>query len=290
MLFRLSSVLFLLLFAMPAFGQTASAIRYVFGPNSYTDSTGELWSPVPVSELPASSTWHWSTQATTAAFTGTPDPGLYKQQIAENAGDNMTLTVPVAAGTYTVNLYFAEPYYVAAGDRIFGVVVNGTTIVSRLDLFATAGLGKPVIESAQVTGSQVALDLTPIISSPIIAAIEIIPASTTTSFNITATVKWDDGTAVTGSIAIAQVISTSPTSTKSLGTFALNSSGVAAATVTPNLSLPLTFSITLLSTSGQVVNTMTLSCDLKTLQTFPQTVSPSIVLAKADSALKSFSF
>ena len=61
-------------------------------------------------------------------------------------------------------------------------------------------------------------------------------------------------------------------------------------TVTPNLSLPLTFSIALLNTSGQVVNTMTLACDLKTLQTFPQSISPSIVLAKADSALKSFSF
>lgn len=289
MLSKLSSVFLLFIFAIPAFGQT-SPIRYVFGPNSYTDSEGRLWSPVPVSELPKSSTWHWSTQATTATFTGTPDPGLYKQQIAENAGDNMTLTVPVSAGTYTVNLYFAEPYYVAAGDRIFGVVVNGTTIVPRLDLFATAGLGKPVIESAQVTGSQVALDLTPIISSPIIAAIEIIPASAATSFNITATVKWDDGTPVSGSIAIAQVISTSPSSTKSLGTFTLNSSGVATAAVTPNLSLPLTFSVTLLNTSGQVVNTMTLACDLTTLQTLPQTISPSIVLAKADSALKSFSF
>ena len=91
-------------------------IRYIFGTNSFTDSKGQIWSPVPTSELPASVDWHWSSCAKDDTFAGTPNPGLYREQIAEDTGD-MVLTVPVPSSSYIVNLYFAEPCSYTAGKE-----------------------------------------------------------------------------------------------------------------------------------------------------------------------------
>ena len=46
--------------------------------------------------------------------------------------------VPVANGTYNVNLEFAETYLSAAGQRVFDVGVGGQTL-ANLDVFAQAG-------------------------------------------------------------------------------------------------------------------------------------------------------
>ena len=66
--------------AGPASAQ-AAPIRYVFGTNSYTDSKGQLWSPVPASAISASVSHHSSICTKGVTFTGTPDSGLYAQQI-----------------------------------------------------------------------------------------------------------------------------------------------------------------------------------------------------------------
>jgi len=41
--------------------------------------------------------------------------------------------------TYGVRLHFAELTWTAAGQRTFNVAVNGTTVLSNFDIFATAG-------------------------------------------------------------------------------------------------------------------------------------------------------
>ena len=285
-----------LLFAVGAYltaAKTVSAqnnapIRYVFGTNSYTDSKGQLWSPVPTSEFAQATGWHWSSCATTANFTGTPDPGLYRQQLSEDSSD-LILSVPVPNGSYTVNLYFAEPCYTfTPGGRVFSVALNGTTIIPKLDLTATAGVLKPVIESAQITGSGIVLDLKRITNSPMIAAIEILPLST--SFQVAANLKWDDGTVVAGTINVFQQISANPPASKSLGAFTLDPSGAVAASLTPDLTLPLTFSFTLVNPAGTAVNTLGFSCDSATMKMFPRSLNTSIVLNKASATLKSFSF
>src|SRR5277367_5723558 len=52
-----------------------------------------------------------------------------------------TYTIPsLTAGTqYTVLLHFAETYFTAAGDRVFNVAINGMTVLSNLDIYATVG-------------------------------------------------------------------------------------------------------------------------------------------------------
>ena len=274
--------------ARSASGQTASPVRYVFGTTSFTDSKGQVWLPVPTSDLSGSADRHWSNCARAAVFTGTPDPGLYQEQIGQDSGD-MVLTVPVPSGSYIVNLYFAEPCSsYTAGNRVFGVALNGTTIVSRLDLAASAGVRKPVIESAPINGAEVVLDLKRITNDPVIAAIEILPASS--AFQLAAKLKWDDGTPVAGTVVVAQEISTNPPASKSLGSFLLDANGATTASVTPDLTLPLTFSFTLINPAGAIVNTLSFSCDLLTLKVFPRTVDSSIVLNKSSATLKSFSF
>jgi hypothetical protein len=41
--------------------------------------------------------------------------------------------------TYTVRLDFAEIYWSAAGKRLFDVKINGSTVLSRFDIYAQAG-------------------------------------------------------------------------------------------------------------------------------------------------------
>jgi len=280
--------------ANPASAQSAP-IRYVFGPRSHTDSKGQLWSAVPASAISASTSYHWSNCSKTATFTGTPDPGLYAQQMVEDNGD-LLFSINLPSGTYTVNLYFAEPCAnMPAGSRVFGVALDGTTIVPSLDLAATAGVEKPVIETAQITNSQISLDLRPIRNSPVIAAIEILPAASSSSpssssFQISAKLHWDDGTAVAGTVLVAQVISVNPRSSKSLGTFTLDTTGAATASLTPDLTLPLSFTFTLVNPSGSTVNTLGFTVDSLTLTAFPHTLTPQITLAKSSATLKSFSF
>jgi hypothetical protein len=274
--------------AWPIPVQAAQPLRYVFGTNSFTDSKGQKWSPVPTSALAGSADWHWSSCSKSEAFTGTADPGLYREQISEDTGD-LVLKVPLPRGSYTVKLYFAEPCSnFKAGQRVFGIVINGATIVPRLDLVASAGVGKPVIESASILGTEVLLDLKRITQQPMIAAIEILPA--TSAFQLQAKITWDDGTPVAGAVVVAQQTSANPVVTTPLGKFTINASGVATATVSPQLNPPLTFTFTLVNPSGVNVNTFTFTCDPVTFDLFPHTLNATIVLNKSSATLKSFSF
>jgi len=53
----------------------------------------------------------------------------------------MTYTIPnlTAGRSYTVTLYFAETYLTAAGQRLFSVSINGTSVLSSFDIYSAAG-------------------------------------------------------------------------------------------------------------------------------------------------------
>ena len=44
-----------------------------------------------------------------------------------------------AGDQYTVTLDFAEIYYNAAGQRLFNVSINGASVLSDFDIYASAG-------------------------------------------------------------------------------------------------------------------------------------------------------
>ena len=66
-----------------------------------------------------------------------------------------TYTIPgLTAGTqYTVLLHFAETYFNTKGSREFNVAINGTTVLTNLDIYATVGLDAALLESFTATAN-----------------------------------------------------------------------------------------------------------------------------------------
>ncbi|MGA2889654.1 MAG: immunoglobulin domain-containing protein [Terracidiphilus sp.] len=64
-------------------------------------------------------------------------------------------TIPgLAAGTqYIVLLHFAETYFTAAGNRQFDVAINGTTVLTNLDVYATVGEDAALVEQFTATAN-----------------------------------------------------------------------------------------------------------------------------------------
>jgi hypothetical protein len=98
-----------------------------------------------------------------------------------------TYTIPgLAAGAqYAVLLHFAETYFTAAGQREFDVAINGTIVLSNLDVFATVGENAALVEQFTATANssgQIVIALTEgSVNQPLIMGIEIrgIPSACT---------------------------------------------------------------------------------------------------------------
>jgi len=88
---------------------------------------------------------------TTAGVTNAAPMAVYQ---SERAG-TFTYTIPgLTAGTqYTVLLHFAEFYWTVAGGRVFNVAINGTTVLSNFDIYATVGANKALVEQFTATAN-----------------------------------------------------------------------------------------------------------------------------------------
>jgi hypothetical protein len=120
----------------------------------YTDSLGQAWS-ADYGYLQG------STYPTSAAITGTPDQRLY--QTERYNGPTLTYQFAVPNGNYAVTLKLAEIYDTAAGQRYMNIAMNGTTVVTGLDVWTATGgpnrsydLSFPV----SVTNGQLTISLT----------------------------------------------------------------------------------------------------------------------------------
>ncbi len=136
---------------------TALGQEYLTLPVASTSSSAA--SPV---EVDAGSPTAQASYAADADFTGGAEAGS-TATITLPSGDtasqavyqtnrygNFTYTLPgfPAGSTHTVRLHFAETYWSQAGQRVFNVVLNGTTVLPKFDIVATAGgAEKAVVES-----------------------------------------------------------------------------------------------------------------------------------------------
>ncbi len=113
-----------------------------------------------------------------SGVTGT-DPAPENVYKSERYG-NSTYTIPglTPGNQYTVRLHFAELYQTATGARLFNVAINGSTVLSNFDIYATTGARyKAVIRefTATANGSgQIAITFTTIADNATIEGIEII--------------------------------------------------------------------------------------------------------------------
>jgi glucuronoarabinoxylan endo-1,4-beta-xylanase len=97
----------------------------------------------------------------------------------------MSYTIPgfTAGNSYTVTLYFAETYVTSSGSRRFNVSINGATVLSNFDIYATAGgqnkaIARPFTATANSSG-QIVIQFTSVTENPKINGISIQPGGNT---------------------------------------------------------------------------------------------------------------
>jgi hypothetical protein len=142
----------------PATG-SFSADAYFSGGNTYTNTATIDMSQIPTNPPPA-------------AIFNTERYGA------------MTYTIPNRSGAQTVTLYFAETYWTAAGQRTFNVSINGTSVLSNFDIFATAGganraIARTFNTTANASG-QVVIQFISVVENPKISGITVAGGSAST--------------------------------------------------------------------------------------------------------------
>lgn len=116
---------------VPAFQQGVNA-----GGGSYANAGGDVFA---ADRAYAAGSFGYlgtsSSRSTTAPIAGTAEDGLYQDLRMGMTGYRFDL----ANGHYRVDLAFAEILLRKAGDRVFGISIEGTSVVANLDVFAAAG-------------------------------------------------------------------------------------------------------------------------------------------------------
>ncbi len=152
-----------------------SLYRINAGGPLYVDSDGDTW-------LADSFFTGGQVYSTTEPIANTEDDPLYQ---TERYGADFSYSFPVTTtGTYTVDLHLAEIFVGAPGsgsekgqgDRIFDVIIEGTTVLDDYDLFADVGALTATIKSFQteVTDGILNIQFTATVDNAKISAIEIL--------------------------------------------------------------------------------------------------------------------
>jgi len=144
-------------------------VRINSGGPAYTDSLGQPWKA-------DTGFTGGSAYSVTNTITNTPDPTLYK---TSRYGSSFSYAISAPAGTYSLTLKFAEPVWSAKGKRVFNVAINGTTVLSKFDIFAAAGAEfKAVDETFPVTltssGTITIKFTTGSAGNPLVSAIQVV--------------------------------------------------------------------------------------------------------------------
>jgi hypothetical protein len=118
-----------------------------------------------------------NTYSSQHAVSGTTVPEIYQTERFHSEPFEYRLCVP--NGKYRVKLRFAEIWFTAAGQRVFRVSLNGSTVLDNFDVFREAGGAHRAVDRefvAHAAGGELRLRFDPIISNPKISAVEIEPA------------------------------------------------------------------------------------------------------------------
>jgi len=113
----------------------------------------------------------------TAAFPGHRIEGTDLGELYRTVRYNMDgYLLAVPNGIYKVTLRFCEPHWRAPGKRVFGVKIQGRTVIPRLDVFARVGADRALdfTFEARVTDGRLKIDFVRIVEFPCIAAIDVI--------------------------------------------------------------------------------------------------------------------
>jgi len=110
---------------------------------------------------------------TTAAIANTNLPALYQKESWSTGTLQYQFNVPT--GVFNVKLHFAEFYLTQRGQRVFNIVINGTTVYPNFDIAGLTGANTALDETFVVSAGNgvIAIQLVPVTGSPKLSGIEI---------------------------------------------------------------------------------------------------------------------
>jgi hypothetical protein len=158
----------------PAPPHQMNPVRVVTQSNSVVDSEGRVWA-ADTYYLGGQSSNHWRPIA------GTTDGDLF---VNERYG-HFSYAIPVAPGSYTVNLYFAETYWGpdnagggGPGQRVFNVFCNGMALLYNFDILKEAGANHALVKrfrglQANAQG-KLNIEFVPVVNYASVYAIEVL--------------------------------------------------------------------------------------------------------------------
>jgi hypothetical protein len=92
------------------------------------------------------------TYFTTAPILGTTAQDIYKtERYSTTDNGSFSYNIPVANGTYTVILHFAEIYWTKAGQRKFDVSIENTKVLDNYDIVQKAGAAFTAVKETFTT-------------------------------------------------------------------------------------------------------------------------------------------
>jgi hypothetical protein len=113
-----------------------------------------------------------STFSTVSAISGTTDGPLYQ---TERWGSSFSYNIPLVNGIYAVTLMFAEINFNAANSRVFNVAIEGSQVITNLDIWAKVGKNAAynVTNVVTVSDGQLNIAFAPVVQNPKISAIKV---------------------------------------------------------------------------------------------------------------------
>jgi hypothetical protein len=150
-------------------------VRILAGGSFHTDKRGQVWGPDRYFRGGRISRHRRGIQ-------GTQEPGLY----ATERSGNLTYSIPVANGTYTVTLRFSENYFGQGkvehedlGRRVFDVHCNGIALLQNFDILREAGAGSRAVDRSfrrlkPNAQGKLIISFVPVIDYPVLNAIEVV--------------------------------------------------------------------------------------------------------------------
>ncbi len=157
----------------------AFAVRINAGGPRYVDSLGNTWMADTYFQNGSA---YAPASLNTTNIQNTADPVLYRSERFGGPPGTTPLAyaIPVANGTYTVRLLFAETWFGVAtgggvGSRVFDVSLENTVVLPSFDIYATAGGPlKAVVEQFTVTVNDGVLNISAAGNYPKFNAIEVL--------------------------------------------------------------------------------------------------------------------
>jgi hypothetical protein len=146
---------------------TSSTLRQTAG-NYYTDASGNAWSSL------TNSVGTVNSFTASGQVANTSDQPLY---LSEKYGKTFGYSFQVPNNTYTVKLKFAEIYWSQAGQRVFNVAINGSTVLNKFDILSETSRFTALDKSfvTNVTNGKISIDFSTVTDNAKISSIEIVP-------------------------------------------------------------------------------------------------------------------